>query len=180
MNYLKLIGAVLLLSMSQLNSQKSLDVGIGYLGAEMKSSGIHLELSYNPGQSEKFSLPVNLTSSFASLEDYNSLTIDLQKGFRVFLAKDFYFEQFIGVGLIGNNYKNVDLWYYDEFINVTIPTDGYNFSFSPSLSLGVGYQISPKTRVWARQKTFWNLGFRGLHLPYFSYQIGFSYQLKTF
>ena len=108
MKYLKLIGAVLLLSASHLYSQKSLDVGIGYLGAEMKSPGIHLELSYDPGQSKKFSLPVNLTSSYASLEDYNSLTIDLQKGFRVFLSEKFYFEQFIGVGLIGNNYKDVD------------------------------------------------------------------------
>ena len=80
MKYLKLIGAVLLLSASHLCSQKSLDVGIGYLGAEMTSPRIHLQISYDPGHSEKFSLPVNLTSSFTSLEDYNSLTIDLQKG----------------------------------------------------------------------------------------------------
>jgi hypothetical protein len=53
----------------------------------------------------------------------------------------------------------------------------------PSVTAGLGYNLS-KNRdgldlLWIRPKVYWDLGFRGFHLPYVALQIGFSHTFKT-
>ena len=53
----------------------------------------------------------------------------------------------------------------------------------PSVTAGAGYNFSKNDDgadlIWVRPKIYWDLGFRGLNLPYWALQIGFTHTFKT-
>ena len=163
------------------NAQTNLSAGIGYYGENAINPGVVLELEHEPFFTEGFSLPLRADFGFHSSPDYNAWTIDLHKGFRKYFKSGLFLEQSVGVGLIAKGY-NTNYWYDDGLGNVVPHGNTTVMGFMPSVTAGVGYDLSKNKEgldlLWVRPKVYWDLGFRGLHLPYFALQVGYTHTFK--
>ena len=164
------------------NAQSLISAGIGYFGENGINPGVVLEFEYEKLHSGDFSLPLRADLGYFIKDDYRAFSFDIHKGFRKYFESGLFIEQSIGVGLIGKSYQT-NYWYLDEYA-VGVP-HGNNtvLGFMPSVTLGIGYNLSRDKEgndlIWLRPKIFWDLGFRGLHLPYAAVQIGYTHTFKT-
>jgi len=167
----------------QTNGQSLLNAEVSYASENGAFHGVSLGLEHEKFFSENFSLPLKVSASYTAKADYNSVSIELLKGFRRYFGNGFFGEQYLGLGMMANYYKVESIWYYDQFDNVVRFKDGANWGFMPSVTLGGGYNITHKKGtsnfIWVRPKVYWNFGIRGLAMPYASVQIGFTHTFKT-
>ena len=165
-----------------LTAQTQINVGIGYYGENVTNPGVVLEFEYERYFAEGFSLPLRANIGFHSNPDYSAYTIDLHKGFRKYFKFGLFLEQSLGVGLIAKNYKD-NYWYSDEYAHSIAHGNKTVLGFMPSVTLGLGYDLSKEKEgsdlIWIRPKVYWDLGFRGLHLPYAALQIGYTHTFKS-
>jgi len=168
---------------SYANGQTNLNAGLGYYGENFVNPGFVLEFEYEKMHTEDFSLPLRGDLGYHSTPDYHAFTIDVHKGFRKYFASGLVVEQSAGVGVIAKNYKGDDYWYNDEYFNSVPHGNTTVWGFMPSVTAGLGYNFSKNKEgtdlLWIRPKVYWDLGFRGLHLPYFAMQVGFTHTFKT-
>ncbi len=167
----------------QTNGQSLLNAEVSYASENGAFHGVSLGLEHEKFFSENFSLPLKVSASYTVKADYNSVSIELLKGFRRYFGNGFFAEQYLGLGMMANYYKVESIWYYDQFVNVVRFKDGANWGFMPSVSLGGGYNITHKKGtsnfIWVRPKVYWNFGLRGLAMPFSSVQIGITHTFKT-
>jgi len=165
------------------SAQSNLNAGLGYLWPHQGSFGMVAEFEYERYFSESFSLPLRTDLGYYITPDYHTLFLEVHKGFRKYFKSGFFAEQSIGIGVLSNFYTLESIWYYDDFGNTTRYNDGLNLGITPSVTLGIGYNLThdkgTQNLLWIRPKAYWNLGFRGLNLPYFAMQIGYSHTFKT-
>ena len=90
----------------------------GYYGQLKESHGVIAEFEIQKFYSEDFALPLRSDISFLTTPDYNSLSIDIHKGFRKYLKSGIFIEQSVGLGATANFYKVESIWYYDNYGNV--------------------------------------------------------------
>lgn len=164
-------------------SQTKLNIGGAYFGDALTNPGVMVELERETYFSKDFSLPLRANVGFFSTKEFNSFLLDIHKGFRKYHKSGFFWEQSVGIGVIANYYTHDNFWFIDNLSNVVKLKKGANLGFSPSITIGGGYNISKKEGtqhlIWIRPKIYWNFGIRGLHLPYAALQIGYSYNLKS-
>ena len=160
------------------SSQIKLNIGLGGNVPAGAVAGFEIEKFFT----DKFSSPLRTDVSFFLTKDYNALTIDLHKGFRKYFGFGLFVEQYVGLGAIASFYKVQSIWYYDNYGNNTRFKDGANWGIMPSVSLGIGYDLMHKKEkahmIWVRPKLYWNMGFRGLNLPYTALQAGYTMNIK--
>jgi hypothetical protein len=163
-------------------AQTHLNGGIGYYGESVTNPGVILEFEYERYFSEGFSLPLRADIGFHINPEYNAYTIDIHKGFRKYFKSGLFLEQSLGVGVIAKGYKT-DYWYSDEYAHSIPHGNTTVWGFMPSVTLGAGYNFSKDKEgsdlIWIRPKVYWDLGFRGLYLPYTALQIGYTHTFKT-
>lgn len=163
-------------------AQKHLKLGVAYVADNISSPGLLIEGEYERFFSKSFSLPLRADLGFLLTPDYNAVTLEVFTGSRQYLPSGLFFEQSLGLGLMGSFYKLDELWYVDRYENVLIPYEGLNLGLMPSAALGLGYNLTQEkgtqNLIWIRPKVYWNLGVRGLNLPYSAIQIGFTHNLK--
>ena len=166
-----------------LMAQSRLNGGIGYFGESLTHPGFVLEFEYEKPHSEAFSLPLRGDLGYHSNPDYQSFFVDIHKGFRRYFSSGLVLEQSIGAGVIAKNYKGDDYWYNDQYFNSIPHGNKTVWGFMPSVTAGLGYNLSKNREavdlLWIRPKVYWDLGFRGFHLPYVALQIGFTHTFKT-
>jgi len=164
------------------NAQTHLNAGLAYYGENAIHPGVVLEFEHEPFYTESFSLPNRLDFGFHSSPDYNAWTIDLHKGFRKYFRSGLFLEQSVGVGLIAKEYKT-DYWYMDDYAQAIPHGNTTVWGFMPSVTVGAGYNLSKNKEgqdlLWIRPKFYWDLGIRGLYLPYWALQIGFTHTFKS-
>jgi hypothetical protein len=164
------------------DGQTHINGGLGYFGENGVHPGAVLEFEYERYHTENFSLPLRADLGFHINPDYNAFTFDLHKGFRKYFASGLFLEQSIGVGVIAKSFKS-HYWYHDQYGNSIPHGNSMVFGFMPSVTAGAGYDLSKEKEgldlIWVRPKVYWDLGFRGLHLPYVALQIGFTHTFKT-
>jgi len=165
------------------NGQTHLNGGIGYYGENVTHPGVVLEFEYERYFSEGFSLPLRADIGFHINPEYNAYTIDIHKGFRKYFNSGLFLEQSLGVGVIAKSYKGDDYWYYDQYFANIPHGNSTVWGFMPSVTFGAGYNLSKEEEaarlIWIRPKIYWDLGFRGLELPYAALQIGYTHTFKT-
>lgn len=164
-------------------AQSLLNAGIGYLGEGITSPGVVLEIELEKRFTGDFSLPWRGDAGYYNHADYHAFTIDLHKGFRKYWKSGLFIEQSLGAGIIAKSFKTEEYWYIDDYAN-SIPHGNHAiWGFMPSVTLGAGYNFSRDDQkvnlLWIRPKVFWDLGFRGLNLPYFALQAGYTHTFKT-
>ena len=164
-------------------SQTKLNIGGGYFGEAISHPGLVLEFEFEKFHSESFSLPLRADLGYFTTSDYRVLFLDFHKGFRKHFQSGLFVEQSIGAGVMSTFYDVESIFYFDKYSNSIRYYKGANLSFMPSVSLGIGYNLTKNSEtqniIWLRPKIYWNLGFRGLHLPYGALQVGFSHTFKT-
>ena len=169
--------------LSGAEAQTLLNAGIGYLGEGITSPGVVLEVELEKRFAENFSLPWRGDVGYYNHPDYHAFTVDVHKGFRKYWNSGLFVEQSIGAGIITKSFKSGDYWYMDEYAH-SIPHGNHMiWGFMPSVTLGAGYNFSKDNQesslFWIRPKVYWDLGFRGLNLPYFALQAGYTRTFKT-
>lgn len=164
-------------------SQSRLNAGIGYFGGNFTHPGVLLEFEIENYFTDDFSLPLRSNIGYIVTPDFNSLSLEIQKGFRKYFKSGLFVEQSLGLGMMANFYKIESIWYYDQYLSVVRYRDGANLGFMPSATLGLGYNLThakgTQNLIWFRPKVYWNFGVRGLNLPYAALQIGYTYNFKT-
>jgi hypothetical protein len=181
----KIIIAGMLLAgiISGLQAQSLLNAGIGYLGEGITSPGVVLEIELEKRFAEDFSLPWRGDLGYHSTPDYHAFTIDLHKGFRKYWKSGLFVEQSLGAGIIAKSFKTDDYWFIDAYQNGIAHGNQLVWGFMPSVTMGAGYNLSKDNQesrlLWIRPKIYWDLGFRGLNLPYFALQAGYTHTFKT-
>lgn len=164
-------------------AQTKMHLGAGYFGDGRSKQGGVLEYEYEKYFSEQFSLPLRADLGFFVNPDYRVLFFDIHKGFRKYFDSGLYLEQSIGIGITSSFYTLESIWYEDEYQGMFRYKEGANWGFAPSITLGAGYQFSKNKEkqhsIWLRPKIYWNLGVRGLHLPYAALQVGYTYHINT-
>jgi hypothetical protein len=89
----------------------------------------------------------------------------------------------VGVGLISKSFKEKNYWYYDTYMANIPHGNKLIWGFMPSVTVGAGYNLAAENEasrlIWIRPKVYWDLGFRGLELPYFALQVGYTHTFKT-
>jgi hypothetical protein len=165
------------------NAQSRISAGMGYFGENVKNMGLVLEFEYEKMHTGDFSLPVRVDLGHHTNPDYHVQFIDIHKGFRKYFANGLFVEQSLGVGLIGKNFKTDSYWYHDKYMANVAHGGSTVWGFMPSVTAGLGYNFAKGQEgadiLWVRPKIYWDLGFRGLHLPYAALQVGFTHTFKT-
>ncbi len=163
-------------------AQSLLNAGIGYLGEGITSPGVVLEVEFEKRFTDDFSLPWRGDLGYQNTRDYHAFTVDIHKGFRKYWKSGFFAEQSLGAGIIVKSFKTDAYWYRDEFAYAIAHGNKMVWGFMPSVTLGAGYNFSKDSQasnlLWIRPKIYWDLGFRGLNLPYFALQAGFTHTFK--
>lgn len=177
-----LIATIAILSTPSFGQYK-LSAGGGYYGYNVSAPGFLLEFEYEKFYKDDFSSPLRADLSFISDSDYNAVALDIHKGFRKHFSNGLILEQSIGAGLITSFYKSEYIWSYDDYTNVVFHYGKPHFGFMPSVMLGVAYNMTKNSEkdniIWLRPKVYWNLGFRGLNMPYFALLVGYTYNFNT-
>ena len=74
---------------------------------------------------------------------------------------------------------------FEVYVEVPDSLDMFELRLFPMAqpSTGIGYNLSREKEgndlIWLRPKVYWDLGFRGLHLPYSAVQLGYTHTFKT-
>jgi hypothetical protein len=167
----------------QTNAQTRINAGIGYYGESITNPGFVLEFESEKMLRDDFSLPLRGDLGYHSNPDFNAITIDIHKGFRKYFGSGLFLEQSVGIGFITKSFKEANYWYSDKHANSIPHGNKAILGFMPSVTAGIGYNF-PKNKdgadlIWIRPKVYWDLGFRGFHLPYWALQIGYTHTFKT-
>jgi len=162
------------------SAQTHLKAGLGYYGESIVNPGVVLEFEYEKMQSEDFSLPLRVDIGFHSTPDFNAFSIDLHRGFRKSYKSGLFIEQSIGIGMINKSFKNSNYWYADQYFSVVVHGNKSVWGVMPSVTFGAGYQLPNSGALWLRPKVYWDLGYRGLYIPYTAIQFGYTHTFKTF
>ncbi|MCH8902970.1 MAG: hypothetical protein IIA45_03535 [Bacteroidetes bacterium] len=156
---------------------------IGYFGENITSTGFVLEAEYEEFFRKYSSLPLRFDLGYYSGPDYNVALFDVHKGHRKHYHLGYYFEESAGIGIMLTGYKGGTGVYVDKFGNTLLHGNVAQWSFLPSLTFGIGYNVTKKKKtqnlIWIRPKMYWNLGFRGIKQPYAALQIGYTHNYVT-
>lgn len=170
------------LLVSPLLAQYKLSAAAGYHGYRVSPPGFLLEFEYEKFYKDDFSAPLRTDITFISDPDFTAVGLDLHKGFRKYFKNGLLLEQSVGAGIITSFYKT-EMFYYDQYTNGVSHGGKPVMGFMPSATLGIGYNITNKSAksnlIWIRPKVYWDLGFRGLNMPYYAIQVGYTYNFKS-
>lgn len=165
-----------------LMAQNQKIIGAGYFGNTVTYSGLVFEYEFNMVQNEKVSLPLRINSGFYVHKRYNTgVFAELSFGHRRQFKSGIFLEQYIGVGLIAT-FLNSDAVYSVDSQGNVAETSGYVATdFMPSLTLGIGYNLSKNTDkiklLWLRPKIFWQYPHKTSSFYTPAIQIGYSFSL---
>lgn len=165
------------------DAQTRFNAGIGYFGEKVTNPGFVLELESEKFRTDNFSLPLRGDLAYYANPDYHAFSIDLHKGFRKYFVSGLFVEQSIGVGIIAKSFKEDSYWYTDQYFRSIPHGNSTIWGFMPSVTAGIGYNLARDNEgaslIWIRPKIYWDLGFRGLHLPYAALQVGYTHTFKN-
>lgn len=179
-----LILLVIIASRLSTTAQTNFNYGGGYFGETITYPGIIVELEREKFHADYFSTPVKLNIGFYNHpRSHNALFLDIHEGFRRYSkTKKWYFEQSVGFGIMLSFY-NEDVWHVDDQGNVTTVSKFANLDYMPSITFGVGYNLTPNKNssnfLWLRPKVFWQIPFNSLALPHLAIQLGYTRTFKS-
>lgn len=164
------------------HGQNAMNIGIGYHHESPSGHGVRVEFEHEWYAVERLSLPLRTSVGFFSHEDYNAVFLSEHIAFRQRIGKALLLEQGVGLGLIAKFFDVEGIFYQDKYGSIIRYYDGANIGIMPSVNAAFSYNLSAdpssKRMLWVRPEAYWDLNIRGLHLPYFSLQIGYTHQIR--
>ena len=162
-------------------AQLKLNIGAGYYSENFNAHGAKIEFEIERPANEFLSATIRTNLGFFANSDYTALFLDEQLGFRRSFKTGLFFEQSIGIGVFSKSYSK-HMFYYDKHMNSIPHGNKQVWSFMPSVSIGVGTNLTVKKEkqnlIWLRPKLYWDLGLRGLERPFTAVQLGYTHTFK--
>ncbi|HLP72715.1 MAG TPA: hypothetical protein VK155_07430 [Bacteroidales bacterium] len=157
--------------------EKNLKISGGYFGETITYPGFTISAEREKVFSGKAGISTSLELGYYHHpRNHDSWFIGINHGFRQYFGKNFFAEQYLGIGTIAD-FFNEDVWHIDDNGNAVRVSKFGNFNFMPSVILGTGYR-SGKYAFWLRPRIYWQLPYNNLALPHFALQAGFSFTLN--
>jgi len=182
MIYITIIG--IFMAIVGLDAQTNVNVGGGYFGQDITYPGLVLEAEMEYMFSEYASLPLRLDMGF-NVHPRNStaLFLDLNAGFRRYFKSGLFLEESVGIGVIETFLHSDAVYSVDDSGNVSEDSRANPPEFMPSLTLGIGYNLTQGTGkqnlIWLRPKVYWQVPHKTLSTYNFALQIGFTHTISS-
>lgn len=180
--YITILGV--LMAFVALEAQTHVNVGGGYYGKQATYPGLVLEAEMEHMFSEYASLPIRLNAGFNVHPRHStSLFLDLNAGFRRYFKSGLFLEESVGLGAMESIMHSDAVYEVDESINVTEVSRTTPLSFMPSLTLGIGYNLTQgsgkQNLIWLRPKIYWLVPHKTISTYSFALQVGFTHTINS-
>lgn len=184
MKKIQYIAAVLLACSSIAFAQTRVNVGGGYFGHTLSYPGFVFEAELEKMFSENASIPIRADLGFyVHPRNQYGLFFDLNAGFRQYFNSGLFVEESIGAGVLQAFLSSDGVYEVDEEGVVSEGSVSIPMDFMPSLTLGIGYNLSQgsgkQNLIWMRPKLFWQIPHKTLSTYNFALQIGFTHTIKS-
>lgn len=159
--------------------QTNMKYGGGYFGHTLTHPGVVLEFEIENMYSEKASMPLRIDVGYYSHpRNHNGVFLDINYGFRRNFKSGLFLEESIGIGALATFLNAGGVFEVDETGKVTEVSKFNTVDFMPSLTLGIGYNLTKNTEkqtlIWVRPKIYWQYPHKTTSTFNPVIQIGFS------
>lgn len=165
-------------------AQTHINLGAGYFGQTINHPGVVIEAELEKMFSEKASIPLRADLGFyVHPRNHYGLFLDLNVGFRRYFRSGIFLEESIGAGIFQSFLHSDGVFEVDEHGVVTDGSVVNPVDFMPSLTLGIGYNLTRNTGkqnlIWLRPKIFWQVPNKTTSTFNPALQLGFTHTIHT-
>jgi len=166
-----------------LKAQDNIKIGAGYFGQTVTYPGLVLEFEKEEMHSEKASMPVRFDIGIYYHKRHTTgVFAEVNYGFRRYFKSGIFLEESIGFGVMQTMLSGDAVYQVDDNGNVTESNRFNKPDLMPSISLGLGYDLSKgkekKTLVWLRPKIYWQFPERTSSVFNPAVQFGVTHRIK--
>lgn len=166
------------------HAQTNLNVGAGYFGQTVSHPGVVLEVEWEQMQSDKASLPLRLDLGiYVHPRNHTGILLDINHGFRQYFKSGIFLEESIGAGVLFRILHTDAVYEVNDAGDVSETTKIDKPDFAPSLTLGLGYNLTKNTDqknlIWLRTKMYWQLPHKTTSTWNPAIQLGFTHTLNN-
>ena len=182
--YFLLVALVIISVSPEITAQTNINVGGGYFGHTVTHPGVVFELERERMFSENASLPVRLDLGFyVHPRNHTGLFLDLNFGFRRYFKSGLFLEESVGIGILQSFLHSDAVYQVDEGGRVSEASRAYSPDFMPSLTLGIGYNLTKgagtQNLIWLRPKLYWQVPHKTTATFHPALQLGFTHTIKV-
>ena len=113
---------------------------------------------------------------------HSALFTEVLYGNRRYFKSGIFLEHALGLGIMFSFYPE-EVWHVDELGSITRVSNSANPDFSPSVTLGVGYNFGKEQGIdqllWLRPRISWQLPYNNISHPHLALQIGYSQTIQS-
>lgn len=180
--YMSIMG--IFMAVAGLEAQTNLNIGGGYFGQTVTYPGMIIEAEMEYMFSEQASLPLRLDLGFYVHPRHSTgLFFDLNAGFRRYFKSGLFLEESVGIGVLETFLQSDAVYTVDDAGNVSEGSRANPLAFMPSVTLGVGYNLTrnsgKQNLVWMRPKLFWQVPHKTISAYNFALQVGFTHTISS-
>ena len=164
--------------------QSNFSVGGGYFGHTATYPGVVFEAEWESVLTDKASMPLRVDIGAYFHERYHTgIFADVNYGFRQYFKSGIYLEESVGAGVLVSFLSNDATYEVDDAGEVNETSGFSTVDFMPSITLGVGYNVT-KNRdvanyVWFRPKLFWQYPHKTTSTYNFAVQVGYTHTISS-
>lgn len=163
-------------------AQTARNASVGYYGQTLTHPGIVLGYEMEKIHSDKASTPLRLdVGIYTHPRNHVGVFLNLNYGVRRYFQSGLFLEESIGLGVLGTILNGDAVFKVGEDGNVTEASRFNTPDLMPSLTLGIGYDLSKNERrnmIWLRPTLYWQFPHKTTANFTPALQIGFTHQLS--
>ena len=164
--------------------QTHLNIGGGYYGQTLSHPGMVIQAELEKMYTDHASLPLRAELGFfVHPRSHYGLFFNLYAGFRKYFTSGLFLEESVGIGVLQSFLHSEGVYKVDDSGNVSDGSVVNPVDFMPSLTLGLGYNLSQgsgkQNLIWLRPQIYWQLPQKRTSTYNFALQVGFTHTLKS-
>ena len=177
--------ALVLLAFSSITlGQTHLNIGGGYYGQTLSYPGAVIHAELEKMHTENASIPLRAELGFfVHPRSHYGLFLNVNAGFRKYFNSGLFLEESVGIGILQSFLHTDGVFEVDDSGNVSDGSVVNPIDFMPSLTLGIGYNLSQgsgkQNLIWLRPQIYWQLPHKTTSTYSFALQIGFTHTLSS-
>ena len=179
-----IVSLILVLSVTGIQAQVKINVGGGYFGHTLTHPGFVLEAEMEHMFTDGASLPLYAgLGAYIHPRNHYGTFLEVGAGFRQYFRSGLFIEERIGVGMLQTFLHSDAVYEVDDSGQVSKGSRVNQVDFMPSVSLGLGYNLSRvsggQNLIWIRPKLYFQLPYKTLTNYHLALQVGFTHTLKS-
>lgn len=177
--------AIVLFAISSITfGQTHLNIGGGYYGQTLSHPGVVLQAELEKMHTENASIPLRAELGFfVHPRSHYGLFLNVNAGFRKYFNSGLFLEESIGIGILQSFLHTEGVYEVGDSGNVSDGSVVNPIDFMPSLTLGIGYNLSQgsgkQNLIWLRPQLYWQLPHKTTSTYNFALQLGFTHTLSS-